>query len=395
MGQHQISKMAAGKQAGSSMKLLLLVGLLLCSGAAAQDCIVNIAQGETSFTGSLSKIQTGGNGQQIMNAVDIDIPPLKLAEGSKATLTNPTASFPGGIVRVPVKDVSPKLADYLLAPGKPGKPGALVLANWYKESIKAQIGPGGGGHKKFKTNCRQELDGKKARDPSYQKLVIRQTGAAAINVKEMSDAMLEVHTRVKSGEIDVDFKYVNEHGWTPSGAAFIIVKGVVIANDCLVKIEQRDDGFTGSLSVAGTEKSQMTNKETFDLTDGNNLANALALAKEYKTGIQGMLGDMKENTHGCISSHWEISQTGKMEDNDDWAAEMSKEIRKEHTRVRCSNNDNGTPFSNCIPVDFKAGTSKFTIFRGKVEGAAGPKAAAKKAAAKPAVSIPAKARRLL
>jgi len=390
MGQHQISKMAAGKQAGSSMKLLLLVGLLLCSGAAAQDCIVNIAQGETSFTGSLSKIQTGGNGQQIMNAVDIDIPPLKLAEGSKATLTNPTASFPGGIVRVPVKDVSPKLADYLLAPGKPGKPGALVLANWYKESIKAQIGPGGGGHKKFKTNCRQELDGKKARDPSYQKLVIRQTGAAAINVKEMSDAMMEVHRLVREKKIDVDFKYVNNHGWTPNGAAFTIVKGVVIANDCLVKIEQGDTSFTGSLSVKGEEVAPMTSddlvEKKFNLADLADPDAAKALSVAYKKGIKGMLGDMKENKHGCISSHWEIIQTGSMQGNDDWAAAMSKAILDENTRVKCSNNDNGTPFSNCIPVDFKAGASRFTINRGKVEVAAGPKAADKKDA---------KARRLL
>jgi len=323
-----ISKIA-GKQAGSSMNLLLLVGLLLCGGVAADQCLVKIDHGDTSFKGSLSK-KVGEETKHLF-----DIP----AEGKHE-----------------------------------GKPDALVLANWYKDSIKAQM-------TKILAAC---PDG-------YQKLVIRQTGEAAIDVKAISDAMIKVHTKVREGTIDVDFKYVNKHGWTPSGAAFAIKNGKVIANDCLVKIEQGDTSFTGSLHTSFAEpieaetmtsEALLKHKHPVDLAD----TNAEALSEAYKEGIQGMLGDMKENKHGCISSHWEIIQTGSMQGNDDWAAAMSKAILDENTRVKCSNNDNGTPFSNCIPVDFKAGASRFTINRGKVEVAAGPKAADKKDA---------KARRLL
>merc|ERR1711865_1123656 len=279
-------------------------------------------------------------------------------------------SFTGSLSKKAGKETK-HLFDIPAAGKHEGTPNALVLANWYKDSIKAMI-----------TTNKKEFDD--ACPAGYQKLVIRQTGEAAIDVKDMSGAMMTVHRLVREKKIDVDFKYVNQHGWTPNGAAFTIVKGVVIANDCLVKIEQGDTSFTGSLSVKGEEVAPMTSddlvEKKFNLADLADPDAAKALSVAYKKGIKGMLGDMKENKHGCISSHWEIIQTGSMQGNDDWAAAMSKAILDENTRVKCSNNDNGTPFSNCIPVDFKAGASRFTINRGKVEVAAGPKAADTKGA---------------
>merc|ERR1711865_654671 len=306
------SKMAADKQAGSSMKLLLLVGLLLCSGAAAEDdkkdCLVKFEQRDDGFKGSLSEVK---DREEI---------------GEKKEMTSKTGS-------------------------KGGKENALKLGAEYRSAIKDQMGIGEMGC----TTSRWE---------------IIQTGKMKDN-RDWADAMgaaiLETNTRVECPKqfncIPVDFK--------AGASSFAIKNGKVIANDCLVKIEQGDTSFTGTLhssddgpAVAKTFEGAPLG-ETFILKKAGNLKeNAVALAKWYKKGIQEMLG-MPENKHGCYSSHWKIHQTGSMEGKPDWVDAMSAAILETNTRVKCPSK------FNCIAVDFEAGTSSFKIENGEVtKGAA-------------------------
>merc|ERR1711865_535712 len=143
MGTALISKMAS-KQTSSSMKLLLLGGLLLCGGVAG-DCTVNIAQGETSFTAALG-------------------------EKSKVVKT--------GLMH------GPKIP--------------MALANAYKTAIKTMLG--------MDMTPEQIAEGKPPPKPScnLNKIVITKTGGDAIEAQAMSDAMINVNTRVREGKMEVD-----------------------------------------------------------------------------------------------------------------------------------------------------------------------------------------------
>ena len=120
----------AGKQAGSSMNLILLLGLLLCGGVAAKKvpCIALIDQGDASFTGFLYASKTEKvaeiESETMLKGRTSDTYTTITGHNSQGTKSNPANLVnEDGTFNLDAA----RLDDI--------KPTTLALVRWYKEEI--------------------------------------------------------------------------------------------------------------------------------------------------------------------------------------------------------------------------------------------------------------------